>query len=113
MNEVFSFGRFRRLFVKHTVEHYRTYLMSIAVLAGVLLLGGAFVFYMIAEPPDPAFQTAMFVILMLLAGALFSSTVFSDYGDKNKATPALTLPATALEKFLIGWVYSYPIFLVV
>ncbi|HTR32072.1 MAG TPA: hypothetical protein VMH27_22525 [Puia sp.] len=113
MNEVFSFSRFRRLFVKHTMEHYRTYLMSIAVLAGVFILGGAFVFYMIPEPPDPGFQTAVFVILLILSGTLFTSTVFSDYGEKTKAIPALTLPATALEKFLVGWLYSFPIFIAV
>src|ERR1700761_2132190 len=98
MSEVFSFTRFRRLFAKHTVEHYRTYLMSIAVLGGVLVLGGSFVFYMVPDPPVPAAQTAMFVVLFLISGALFTSTVFSDYGEKNKAIPALTLPATTLEK---------------
>lgn len=113
MNEVFSFRRFRRLFVKHTVEHYRTYLMSVAVLVGVLVLGGSFIFYMTLDPPDPGFQMVMFVSLLLMAGTLFTSTIFSDFGDKNKAIPALTLPATALEKFLVGWLYSYPIFLVV
>jgi hypothetical protein len=113
MNEIFSFSRFRRLFVKLTAEHYRTYLMSIAVLTGVLLLGGSFVFYMIPDPPDPGLQAAIFIMLGLLAGTFFTSTVFSDYGEKTKAIPALILPATALEKFLVGWLYSYPIFLVV
>jgi hypothetical protein len=113
MNEVFSFRRFRRLFVKHTIEHYRTYLMSVAVLVGVLILGGSFIFYMMSDPPDPGFQTAMYSSLLLIAGTLFTGTIFSDYGDKNKAIPALTLPATVLEKFLVGWLYSYPIFLVV
>jgi hypothetical protein len=87
--------------------------MSIAVLTGVLLLGGSFVFYMIPEPPDPGFQMAIFIMLLLIGGALFTSTIFSDYGDKRKAVPALTLPATAFEKFLVGWLYSYLIFLVV
>src|SRR5262249_36558983 len=113
MRDFFSFSRFRRLFIKHTAEHYRTYLMSIAVLAGVLLLGGSFVFYVIPEPPDPGFQEAVFVLLMVFGGTLFTSTIFSDYGDKRKAIPALTLPATAFEKFLVGWLYSYPIFLLV
>ena len=113
MNNFSSFKRFSRLFVKHTAEHYRVYLMSVAVLAGVILLGGSFLFFVIPEPPDTGLQTAMFVILMLIAGTLFTSTVFSDFGDKDKAMPALTLPATAFEKFLIGWVYSYPIFLLV
>jgi hypothetical protein len=113
MNEIFSFRRFIRLFVKHTVEHYRAYLMSIAVLAGVLLLGGSFVFYMSIDPPDVGFQSAIFVLLMVIAGTLFTSTVFSDLGEKSKAIPALTLPATALEKYLVAWLYAYPIFLIV
>ena len=113
MNNFFSLRRFLRLFVKHTAEHYRTYLMSVAVLAGVMLLGGWFLYFIILDAPDAGLQTAIFVILMLIAGTIFTSTVFSDFGDKGKAVNALTLPATSFEKFLVGWVYSYPIFLVV
>src|SRR5665213_1138083 len=113
MNNFFSLRRFLRLFVKHTAEHYRTYLMSVAVLAGVMLLGGWFLFFVVLDAPDAGLQTAIFVILMLIAGTIFTSTVFSDFGDKAKAVNALTLPATSFEKFLVGWVYSYPIFLVV
>lgn len=113
MNSFFNIKRFSRLFIKHTAEHYRVYLMSVGVLAGVILLGGSFLFFVIPEPPDTGLQTAMFVVLMLIAGTLFTSTVFSDFGDKGKAIPALTLPATQFEKFFIGWLYSYPIFLLV
>ena len=113
MNNFFNLQRFCRLFVKHTAEHYRTYFMSVAVLAGVILLGGAFLFFVIPEPPDTGLQTAMFIILMLIAGTIFTSTVFSDFGNRNKAMAALTLPATAFEKFLVGWIYSYPIFLLI
>lgn len=113
MNNFFSLKRFLRLFIKQTTEHYRTYLMSIAVLAGVMLLGGSFLFFVIPDPPDTGMQTAMFVILMLIAGTIFTSTVFSDYGDKSKAIAAISLPATTFEKFLIGWLYSYPIFMIV
>lgn len=113
MNNFFSLKRFCRLFVKHTTEHYRTYLMSIAVLIGVIVLGGSFLVFVVQEMPDTGFQTAAFTILMLIAGTLFTSTIFADFGDKNRAIPALTLPASSFEKFLVGWVYSYPIFLVV
>jgi hypothetical protein len=114
MREVFSFRRFGRLFIKHTVEHFRTYLMSMGVLIGFLILCGLFFFFVVAAFfPDTGFQEASFSLVMLVAGALFTSTVFTDYGDKNKAIPALTLPATTLEKFLVGWLWSYPIFLLV
>jgi hypothetical protein len=113
MNEVFSFRRFARLFVKHTAEHYRAYLMSVGVLAGVLILSGVFLFIVVPDAPDRGFQSGSYVIVMFIAGGIFASTVFSDYGEKNKAIPALTLPATTLEKFLVGWLYSYPIFLII
>jgi hypothetical protein len=113
MNELFSLRRFARLFVKHTAEHYRIYLMSLGVLAGVLILSGVFLFIVIPDAPDMGFQTGSYVILLFVAGGIFASTVFTDYGDKNRAIPALTLPATPFEKFLVGWLYSYPIFLVV
>jgi hypothetical protein len=113
MNNFFSFRRFGLLFAKHTAEHIRTYLMALGVLFGVLLLGGSFIFFVIPGPPDPGLQTACFVILMLISGTLFTSTVYSDYGIKSKAIPTITLPASAFEKFLVGWLYSYPIFLVV
>lgn len=113
MNNFFNPRRFGLLFVKHTAEHIRTYLMSVAVLAGVVLLGGSFVFFIIPGPPDPGLQTACFVMLMLMAGTVFTSTVFSDFGIRNKAIPAITLPASAFEKYLVGWLYSYPIFITV
>jgi len=113
MNNFFNTRRFGLLFTKHTAEHIRTYLMSIAVLTGVVLLGGSFIFFIVPEPPDPGFQTACFVVLMLISGTLFTSTVFSDYGIKSKAITTITLPASSFEKYLVGWLYSYPIFLIV
>jgi hypothetical protein len=113
MNNFFSFNRFSRLLIKHSAEHYRTYLMSIGVLAGVMVLGGSFIFYMIPGPMDAGFQTALFAILMLIAGSVFTSTIFADMGDKRKAIPALSLPASTFEKYLVGWFYSYPLFMIV
>jgi hypothetical protein len=52
-------------------------------------------------------------MIMLLAGTIFTSTVFADLGDKKRAAAWLTLPASHLEKYLVAWVYSYLVFLVV
>lgn len=99
------------MFVKHTAENYRTYLMSVSVLFGVMLLGGSFIIFVIPGPMDAGFQSVVFVMLMLISGTIFTSTIFSDIGDKRKSIPVLTLPASQFEKFLVGWVYAYPIFL--
>jgi hypothetical protein len=113
VNNFFSFRRFGRLFVKHTREYIRTYLMSLFVLLGVLVLAGFFFFFVLPEPPDTGFQEASYAIMLILAGTIFTSTVFQDFGDRTRAIPALTLPASGFEKFLVGWLYSYVIFILV
>ena len=113
MNEVFSFRRFGKLFVKHTADHYRSYLMSIAVVAGVLVLGGSFIGYMVMGLLSPAAQVVLFFSLLTLAGTIFASTIFSDLGEKKRSIPALLLPASTLEKFLVAWMYSYVVFIVI
>jgi hypothetical protein len=112
MNNIFNLNRFSGLFVKHTVEHYKSYLMSLTVLIGVMLLGGSFLVYMMQEPIDKNFQTVLFVMLLLMAGTVFTSTIFADFGDKKKAIAALTLPASHFEKYLVAWLYSFVLFLI-
>src|ERR1022692_150129 len=103
MNNTFNIRRFRRLFVKHTVEHYKSYLMSLTVLMGVMILGGSFLIYMIEAPIDKGFQSAIFAMILLLAGTIFTSTIFADLGDTKKAVASLTLPASHFEKYLVAW----------
>lgn len=98
------------LFKKHTVENYKTYFMSIGVLVGLLVLFmGVFAFtndgYLLL-----GFQEAIFIIFLLLAGCIFTSLIFADLGDKKKAIPALTLPASHFEKYFVSWLYSFLIF---
>jgi len=113
MNSLFNFTRFGKLFIKHTVEHYKSYLMSLLVLFGVMLLGGAFIVYMINTPMTIGIQTALFSGILLLAGTIFTSTVFADLGDKKKAIVWLTLPASHFEKYLVVWLYSFLIFVLI
>ena len=42
MNQTFNFSRFSNLFIKHTVDNYKTYLMAFFVLLGVLFLSMGF-----------------------------------------------------------------------
>jgi hypothetical protein len=112
MNNIFNPGRFGRLFVKHTTEHYKNYLMSLTVLFGVMLLGASFLVYLINAPMDLGLQTALFVSIMLLAGTIFTSTVFTDFAEKKRAVSSLTLPVSHFEKYLVAWVYSFIGFLV-
>src|SRR6185437_9488020 len=113
MNYNFNMNRFGRLFVKHTAEHYKGYLMSLAVLIGVLVLGGCFLVYMVEARLDKGLQSAFYMMMLFLAGTIFTSTVLNDLGDRKKATAWLTLPASHFEKYLVAWVYSLLILLVI
>ena len=113
MKKTFSMIRFCRLFKKHTKEHYRNYLMSIVVLVGVMILGGSFLVYMADIQLDKNIQTFLFFTIMLLAGTIFTSTVFADLGERKKAIAWLTLPASHFEKYLVAWIYSFLLFIIV
>ncbi|MDB5236714.1 MAG: hypothetical protein JWR44_3707 [Hymenobacter sp.] len=113
MNRHFNLPRFGRLLRRHTAEHLRSYLMSTAVLVGglVVVLGG--LTYLTHRPLQPEMQLVLFMFTMLAAGAVFTSSVFAAVGDRRQAAPALMLPASHLEKYLVAWLYTMPVFLVV
>ncbi|MFD1468387.1 hypothetical protein ACFQ48_09135 [Hymenobacter caeli] len=111
MNQLFSFSRFSRLFSRHTAEFLPGYAMATAVLAGGIGLVLGFVVYL--NVLNPEIQGLLFQLGLLSAGALFTAGIFAQYGAPKQATVALTLPASQLEKYLVGWVYSFLIFSVV
>ncbi len=110
MNQTFNLNRFAALFKKHTVENYKTYLMSVGVLAGLLILFMGIASYSNGGYLLLGFQEQFFIIFLPLAGSIFTSLTFADLGDKKKAIPALTLPASHFEKYLVSWLYSFLIF---
>lgn len=110
MKDHFNFLRFGRLFKKHTTEQYKSYLMAWVVLISALGLVTGFVAYMTKRPLSLDEQSVCFLFFLVAAGTIFTSTVFASLGDKRKAVATLTLPASHLEKYLVGWLYSYLIF---
>jgi len=110
MNNIFSLKRFGMLMGKHTAEHYKSYLMSAAVLTGLMAIIGGFIFYVSNGDVPPKFQFAIFTVPYLFCGLIFTSVVFADYGDRKRSIPLLTLPASNLEKYLVAWIFSFVIF---
>jgi len=116
MNNVFNISRFANLFKKQTAEHYKTYLMSIVVLMGLILALSSFFAVMerdAQEMVNERTQFGMFMIIMMISGTIFTSGIFSDLGGNRKAIAILTLPASHFEKFMVKWLYSYLLFLVI
>lgn len=110
MNQTFNLKRFSLLFIKHTTDNYKTYLMAFSVLLGVLFLSMGFAAYVSNGELSVRAQIPFFIFVFLLAGSIFTSIIFSDFGNKRKAIAILTLPVSNFEKYLIGWIYSFIIF---
>jgi hypothetical protein len=110
MNNTFSIQRFSRLFNKYTKENFKTNMMAIAVITGIMLIAFGFLAYTNRGYIGVKVQMAFFMIFYLFSGAIFTSMVFSHFGDKKTAIPALTIPVSHFERFLVGWLYSYILF---
>ena len=112
MQNQFNLTRFGRLFKKHTTEHYKEYFMSLVVLLGALTLVIGFLSFMEKRPLTVSAQSVIFCFGLVAAGTIFTSSVFSELGDKKTAISALTLPASHFEKYLLAWIYSFVLFLI-
>lgn len=110
MNNTFNLNRFWLYFKKHTIEHTKIYLMSIAVLMGILFFFFGFTAINDNGRITVDGQMMLFMFCLLLGGSIFSSLMFAELGDKKKAMLPLTLPVSHFEKYLVAWLYSYVIF---
>lgn len=110
MQNTFNFNRFSLLFKKHTAGNYKTYLMSTAVLAGMLLIFIGFSAYGTRRELSHNAQFVIFMNVYFLAGTIFTSTIFAELGDQKRAISALMLPVSHMEKYFVAWLYSLLIF---
>jgi len=109
-NQYFSPARFGRLFARHTAEYLPGYLLTAAVGGGAMLLIMGFITFIQKSAPSLNIQSIFFILFLLIGGSVFASTVFSQFGERRRATVAL-LPASHLEKYLVAWLYAVPLFL--
>jgi hypothetical protein len=112
MSQHFNPTRFGRLLRKHTVENLPKYAMSAAVLAGGILVVLGVLTYLTHRPLERELQAILFLFGILAAGAIFTSSVFAELGTPRGAAPALLLPTSHFEKYLVAWLYSLPVFVV-
>lgn len=113
MNNIFSFSRFSQLFIKHSQEYYKTYLLSVTVLLGLLLTILSFASYATGGDLNVRVQFAIFFFFFIGTGSIFTSMIFSDLSNNRKSIAILTLPASHFEKYLVAWLYSFVIYQVI
>lgn len=115
MSNLFNTTRFFALIRRQWIGFGRIYLMSIGVIAGVI-----FCFYAFNIGTDYNeiknesahvysvlnFRSPLFCVLGLFFVTVISSSYFADLGRKTKAIFELMIPASQLEKFLVGIFYT-------
>ena len=84
--------------------------MSLSVLVGIMALVMGFAAYGTGKL-DTNLQYLFFTLFLVGAGSVFTSMVFTDLGEPKRAIAFLTLPASTLEKYLVAWIYSFLIYL--
>ncbi|NCI48881.1 hypothetical protein GWC95_03035 [Sediminibacterium roseum] len=114
MNDTFSFSRFGLLLKKFIKEHSTTYLLYIAILAGLLfvLYGFTVLACLNSRFPEEA-PVIFFIIGILFMGGLFASTFYSFFNNKAKGIQYLNLPSSHTEKLMIGFLFTQIVFFVV
>ncbi|WGQ08633.1 hypothetical protein QG516_19065 [Pedobacter gandavensis] len=110
MNNIFSLRRFSKLFIKHSQEYFKTYLLSVIVLLGLLATVLGFISYLSGGNLGVKSQYAIFFFFILGVGSIFTSMIFSDLGNSRKSIAMMTLPASHFEKYLVAWIYSFLIY---
>lgn len=115
MNNTFNINRFGLLIRKQWLEYGKLYLIALGILVGILLAIYSYMYWQAAYietggRQDFALQLNFRWLLFGLFGILFitlaANHYFAPLSQKPKAILELTLPASSLEKFLAGILFS-------
>ncbi|GAB4038580.1 hypothetical protein [Spirosoma gilvum] len=109
MNQTLNLRRFGLVLQLHLSEHIRSYLLRVGVLVGV---------WIITLAPSTArtthfsenlyrFHGILFSFLFGGSGAWFASEIFRAVSSPIRGIPQLMLPASQLEKYLVGLVMLF------
>lgn len=114
MNQVFSIKRWGMLVGLHWQENRKRYLLAVYAMLGLLLVWYSFVIIMDRFDPMAGFmQYTTYYAGLFFVGCLYSSTIFSDLGDKAQGIAYLSIPVSALERLLCGLLFCTVAFFIV
>jgi hypothetical protein len=123
MNTKFDFQRVLLLIKRRFALRKRDLIVSSLTMLGIsTMILGATLFFgwsqndFTPENIDDIFTEMVrnvFSTFVFISTSIFASQMFSEYGDKNQCIPALMLPATHFEKWLVSFLLSTVYFLAV
>ncbi len=106
MHSQFSLHRFWLVMKLYVTENGKSYLISLSLIAGTMLL------LMLPMLRSQYYNDLLMILhaialfaCVIVGGSLYTSTAFSVYSHSAQGIPALMLPASRLEKFLVVWLF--------
>jgi hypothetical protein len=105
----FSTYRVWLLSKKQWAENQQLYFLGLLALAGIMAAAFSFNFTQ-REGLTYSNQQSTLLAGAGISGAIFSSTILSQFTDKIKGIQALSLPASAFEKLVTALIYTLVIF---
>lgn len=109
--DFFNFSRFRNVVAKDLRDNRKKYLLSLALLFGVLIV---FTVINCVNYADYSFadELPLFYVTLFGGGAVWASVSFSDMDSRAGRIAALMTPASTFEKFAWRWIVAVPLFIV-
>ncbi|SFH29032.1 hypothetical protein [Pedobacter insulae] len=112
MNNTFSIHRFSLLLKRQWLEFGKIYLITLAVVLGVIITFYGFATWSTIAENYPFserllhFREPLFLIFGFLFITVIASSYFAHLGQKPKAIIDLMIPASTFEKFLTGILFT-------
>ena len=111
-NQIFNFSRFGRYAKSSLIINYRQLLMIWGGMVSAIFLLYLLVKISINNAIRGEAMTEPFLILFFAAGIIFAGTSFPAFRKKEKAIAALTIPVSALERFVYEFLEKIVVFII-
>lgn len=106
----FSFARFSHLLKLQIAVNRKLYLVGMLAIAGLILLYMFFVVFTLDSGLTFGLQIDFLVVALLLASSFFGSTIFKQYGAKDKRVQAILLPVSNRERLAVAILFIFLLF---
>ncbi len=112
MNNTFSIHRFGLLLKRQWLEFGKIYLISLAVVLGVLITFYSVTLWSVLNEQSPFrsqllhFRVPLFLVFGFIFISVIASSYFAHLGQKSKAIIDLMIPASTFEKFMGGLIFA-------
>lgn len=119
-DNIISMSRFMNLCRKNMVESWKTNLLRVVLMYGVMTVifvwSGYFAYKGLSpDAPDPMIKTSLYVFLWfgVICGCISASLTMENMKTKTSRLSALMTPATPFEKYFSRWLVSTIVYIVV